>query len=73
MGEYAFYQTYITGLTIDNSVTKIGNYAFGKCQELIGDITIHCGVENIGNCVFFRTGIAYIGNDTFSNCKKTYW
>ena len=37
--------------TISNSVTKIGNYAFGNCQNLTG-ITIGTNVAIIGNKAF---------------------
>jgi hypothetical protein len=46
--EYAFINTYSTGsLTIGNSVTSIGSYAFKNCNTLTGSLVIPGSVKTI--------------------------
>jgi len=70
----------ITSITIPNSVTTIGKYAFEQCTSLT-NIDIPNSVTTIGADAFFYcsglTGsltipnsVTTIGSDAFSNCKK---
>ena len=49
--DWAFGKSYITSITIPNSITTIGEYAFFECQEL-RSITIPQGVTTIGESAF---------------------
>ena len=71
--------TYITSVTIPNSVTIIGNYAFYGCSGLTS-ITISNSVTSIGNSVFWGcssltsvnipNSVTYIGSAAFFNCSS---
>ena len=71
------YQNALTKLQIGESVTSIGNYAFGSCSSLTS-VTIPTGVASIDANVFFYcysltsvtipTGVTSIGNNAFSSC-----
>jgi hypothetical protein len=50
---YAFYYTYITGVTIPEGVTKIGPYAFQLCK-LKGKVVIPSTVTSIGTRAFHK-------------------
>jgi hypothetical protein len=74
----AFYNTYITSVTIPESVTSIGQYAFRNCTGLT-EITIPEGVTSIGNGAFqnctrltsvrIPEGVTSIGNSAFTSCS----
>lgn len=49
--EYAFYKTDLVSVTIPNSVTSIGNSAFGGCTSL-SNVSISNSLTTIGNRVF---------------------
>ena len=51
IGEYAFYSSKLTTITIPNSVTSIGDSAFWNCENLTG-ITIPNSVTSIGGYAF---------------------
>jgi len=51
IGEYAFYCSEITHITIPNSVWKIGNGAFAKCREL-REIELPDNIKRIGKEAF---------------------
>ncbi len=78
IGEYAFYESQITGITIPDSVTAIGRYAFGKCSALTS-ITIPNSVKTIGDHLFsgctglgevtLPTGMTGIGDGMFEDCS----
>ena len=71
------YRPRITGLTIGNSVTSIGNYAFRNCSGLTS-LTIGSGVTCIGTYAFYDcssvtsitipSSVTSIGNYAFSGC-----
>ena len=69
---------FATDISIPNSVTSIGDYAFAECKELTS-ITIPNSVINIGkyafsNCkslitVNIPNSVGYIGDCAFEQCK----
>ena len=69
----------ITSITIPNSVTSIGNYAFYKCTSLTS-ITIPNSVTSIGNCAFYGcsrltsitipNSVTSIGSNAFAGCSS---
>ena len=83
IGDHAFYCSNngytITGISIPNTVTTIGNYAFYNCSGL-KNITIPNSVTYIGHYAFqYCSGISHviipenvtsIGTQTFSNCSS---
>lgn len=68
----------LTGITIPNSVTNIGDHAFTGCEGLTG-ITIPDGVTNIGDYSFFScnrltnlvlpNSVTNIGEGAFNFCN----
>ena len=84
IGEYAFEYSSITNITIPNSVTNIGDYAFYDCHNL-ASITIPNSVTSIGNYAFaadyyyatspltnitFGTNVNSIGANAFQYCTS---
>ncbi len=71
--------TWVTGVTIPDSVTAIGNNAFGGCTGLT-EITIPDSVTTIGNGAFsgctgltkatLSNGISAIHEETFNGCTS---
>lgn len=53
IGSYAFYYSYVKGVTIPEGVKKIGSYAFYVCQ-LTGTVTIPSTVTSIGDGAFYK-------------------
>ena len=78
IGENAFSNcTYLTNITISNSVTSIGKYAFNYCENL-ASITIPNSVTSIGESAFAHCetltnitipdGVTSIEFNTFNHC-----
>ena len=74
-------KTGITGITIPDSVTSIGNYVFQNCSGLTGELKIPDSVTSIGNSAFLGcsglTGelkipdsVTNIGPAAFGNCSN---
>ena len=71
--------SYITDVTIPNSVTSIGSYAFQYYSSLTS-VTIPSGVTSIGNYAFqscssltsinIPSGVTSIGSNTFDSCSS---
>ena len=76
---WSSYRTSITNITIANTVTSIGNYAFAQCRSIIS-VSIGTGVTSIGNYAFSEctlltsarlpNGVTTIGNAAFYNCPN---
>ena len=76
---YAFYSTYLSSITIPNSVTEIRNYAFGFCTRLTS-VTIGNRVTSIedyafGGCrglssVIIPSSVTNVGLSAFYNCNS---
>ena len=69
----------MTSVTIPNSVTSIGDYAFEKCSGLtsvtIGNSVTSIGREAFSNCsgltsVTIPNSVTSIGNEAFWNCRS---
>lgn len=79
IGKNAFYSSYLTSITIPNSVTSIGVQAFAFCYDLTS-ATIPNSVTSIGNSAFYSCSnltsitlsnkIKSIETCTFFNCHK---
>ena len=79
IGDCAFDGLGITSITIPDSVTSIGNDAFGDCENLT-DITIPDSVTSIGDYTFYGCksltsitipcSVTSIGDYTFYGCKS---
>ena len=73
------YRSYIKFVNIGNSVTSIGNHAFGSCRNLIS-VTIPNSVTSIGNYAFnwcdslisatIGNSVTSIGTKAFYNCDS---
>lgn len=77
IGNKAFYQSTITGITLPNSIKSIGESAFELCNSLIS-VTIPNSVVAIGNSAFsysnkltsvtIGNSVVSIGERAFQNC-----
>ena len=72
IGECAFRNcSGITSVTIPNSVTSIGEYAFYCCH--LKSVTIGTGVLSIGKSAFYIRNPNYPYNEIISSHMKTIW
>ena len=74
------YRTQIAAVTIPDSVTSIGNYAFNECSNL-RNVTIPDSVGRIGDSAFVKAGlrevtipgnVKKIGVNAFRECRGLY-
>ena len=74
IGQGAFEYTHVTSVSLPNTITEIGNFAF-YCQTL-KSIDLSEGVTHIGECAFANTiitsiripqSVTYIGKDAFAS------
>ncbi len=79
IGIQAFYDcTALRHITLPDTITKIGNYAFVRCS--FAEINIPYGVTSIGNCAFWRCSalkeivvpesVTEIGHSAFRLCSS---
>lgn len=77
---YAFMNTDITGLTLNDNIERLCSYAFSDCTSLRGEIEFPDTLYYMGMCVFYEcssvTGgitipgsIEVIGDGAFFNCS----
>ena len=81
IGNYAFFSKNVSGsLTIGNSVTTVGDYAFSSCSGFTGSLTIGNSVTTIGDSAFsscsgftgsltIPNSVTTIGDEAFSGCR----
>ncbi len=79
IADYAFYNCSNSSVTMGNSVTTIGEFAFGLCFHLT-EITIPDSVTFIGDSAFYwcsdltqitiPDSVTYIGSSTFGRCDS---
>ena len=72
-------RVYLKKITIPNSVTSVGNYSFGYCDNLVS-VNMGNGVTKIGISAFYSCrslvninipeGVTSIGGSTFSDCSS---
>ena len=59
IGNYAFFNSGLTSVTIPSSVTTFGKYAFSDCSSL-SSLTLTEGLTSIGNYAFNKTGMTSV-------------
>ena len=80
IGDNAFYnQTQLAGVTIPDSITRIGAGAFGWCAALT-NVTISTNLTSIGDQAFYNCGklagitlpnsLTNLGNSAFNSCSS---
>ena len=79
IGEYTFWHCDITSVTIPNSVTNIGDFAFDMCNRMTS-VTIPNSVTSIGRYAFeycsrltsvtIGNSVTSIGDHAFDNCNR---
>jgi len=79
IGDSAFFDTILTGFSLSNSVTTIGNNSFAQCNYLT-DVVLPSSITTIGTNGFYYcirlssinipSGVTSINNYTFCYCNK---
>ncbi len=70
--KYAFYCDSLTSITIPDSVTSIGRWAFGECYKLVevinnSSLNITAGSENYGRIAYFALNVKKGGTSDVVN------
>lgn len=70
----------ITGLSLPDTLTTIGEYAFAYCKNLADNLTLPASLKSLGNGAFSSTGISgkihipnsisSMGENVFADCSK---
>lgn len=79
IGDYAFYNSGITTIKLENGLHCIGNHAFDNCRSLTTiDIALNCNLTEIGAYAFkdcqtlmkfvLPNGVVQIDNGAFEGC-----
>ena len=79
VGAYGLYYAPFSSVTLPETITRIGNYAFRECENLIS-MTIPSGVTSIGDYAFMEcynlismtipSSVTSIGNGAFIYCNN---
>lgn len=79
IGDYAFYQKALTGITFPNTLTNVGTSAFHYCGSLT-NVSLPTALENIENYAFYHcdgltnlqmgANLKAIGDRAFGGCSK---
>lgn len=77
--DYAFYWSKVTSVTLPETITSIGAYAFYYCTSISG-LTLPASVTSIGKSAFYHCssltsivipeGVTSIANYTFQDCEN---
>lgn len=71
--------TDIRAVALPDMLDSIGDYAFSGCSSLSGELSLPQGITKLGAFAFYGTnisrafvpfGVAFVGQDLFSNCNS---